>query len=155
VRIAVLSIGCAIGLVVFGLILLPDGEVATLSTFGADGTQHQTQVWVVDGNGSSANPHGELFLRTGPRTRWLARLRARPEVELERGGETHAYVAVVEESPEVRERVNRAMAAKYGVADRLIAFVFDQRRSTPIRLVPDPSRAAEVREPAGAHAPPH
>jgi hypothetical protein len=150
VRIAVLTIGCAIGLVVFGVALLPEGEVATLSTFGADGTQHQTQVWVVDGNGSSGGSHGEIFLRTGPRTRWLARLRARPEVELERGGETHAYRAVVEEAPEVRERVNRAMAEKYGFPNRLLGRIYDPASSVPVRLVPDSKR-----KPAQADDAPH
>ena len=149
-RIAVLAIGCAIGLVVLGVALLPEGEVATLSTFGADGTSHETQVWVVDSNGSFGGSHGELFLRTGPRTRWLARLRARPQVDLERGGETHAYTAVVEESPDVRERVNRAMAEKYGFPNRLLGRIYDPASSVPVRLVPDPTR-----KPARADAAPH
>jgi hypothetical protein len=156
VRAAVLMIGCLIGGLVVGVLLVPEGEVATLSTLAADGVEHETQVWVVEGDGLPDDAAGVVFLRAGsPDASWLARLRARPEVALERGEERRAYLAVPESDAALRERVNRAMAAKYGVADRLIAFVFDQRRSTPIRLVPDPSRAAEVKQPAGAHAPPH
>lgn len=139
-RIAVLTIGCLIGALVLGVVLLPDGEVATLTTFGTDGAEHATQVWVVEGNGLPAGAPGELFLRTGPRARWLARLREKPEVELKRGEVRLAYVAVVEESAELRESVNRAMEQKYGLPDRLLGSVLDERTAVPVRLVPDPTR---------------
>lgn len=154
-RAAVLLIGCLIGGLVLGILLVPEGEVATLSTVAPDGAEHETEVWVVEGDGLPGDDAGVVFLRAGsPRASWLARLRARPEVGLERGEERRAYVAVPEDDSRIREGVNRAMAAKYGVADKLIALVFDQRESTPVRLVPDPGGAAEVRPPAGAHAVP-
>jgi hypothetical protein len=150
VRIAVLTIGCAIGALMLGVVLVPEGEVATLSTYESDGTEHETQVWVVEGNGLPKGSPGEVFLRTGPRARWLARLRAKPEVELERRGEVHSYVAVVEESPEVREGVNEAMAEKYGLSNRLMGAVFDSSHAVPVRLVPDPTR-----QPAREDVAPH
>jgi len=140
VRIAVLTIGGLIGALVLGVMLVPEGEVATLTTFGADGAEHQTQVWVVEGNGLPAGAPGEIFLRTGPHARWLARLRAKPEVELVRGEVRLAYVAVVEESVAVRDSVNAAMDEKYGVPNRLMGRLFDARSSVPVRLVPDPTR---------------
>lgn len=141
-RIAVLAIASLIGLIVVGAMLIPEGEVATLSTFESDGSEHETQVWVVEGNGLPQGERGEVFLRTGPRTRWLARLRARPEVVLERGDERTAYLAVVEDSPEIREQVNQAMAEKYGLSNRLLASIYDPARAVPVRLVPDPTRQA-------------
>jgi hypothetical protein len=150
VRIAVLVIGVLIGLIVLGVILVPEGEVATLLTFASDGTEHETQVWVVEGNGLPAGESGEVFLRTGSRARWLARLRAKPQVELERDDERRAYLAVVEESAEVRDRVNEAMAKKYGLPNRLLGSFADARKAVPVRLVPDPTR-----QPAQEDAAPH
>lgn len=141
-RVAVLAIASLIGLIVIGAVLVPEGEVATLSTFESDGTEHETQVWVVEGNGFPGAERGQLFLRTGPRTRWLARLRSQPEVVLARGEERVAYLAVVEESPELRDHVNEAMAEKYGLSDRLLGGIYDPARAVPVRLVPDPTRQA-------------
>ena len=155
-RAAVLMIGCVIGGLLLSVLLVPEGEVATLATLAADGVEYETQVWVVEGDGLPDAAEGVVFLRAGsPGASWLARLRERPQVALERGEERRAYLAVPEEDASLRERVNRAMAAKYGVSDRLIAFVFDRGSAVPIRLVPDPSRQEALREPAGAHAPRH
>ena len=155
-RAAVLTIGCLIGALVLGVMLVPEGEVATLATVASDGAEYETQVWVVEGNGLPDVAAGVVYLRAGsPDASWLTRLRARPEVALERGEERRAYLAVPEDDAALRERVNQAMAAKYGVSDRLIAYVFDRGSSVPIRLVPDPSRQEGLGEPAGAHAPPH
>jgi hypothetical protein len=150
VRIAVLTIGCLIGALVLGVVLVPEGEVATLTTFGADGGEHETQVWVVEGNGLPSGEPGQLFLRTGPRARWLARLRANPKVELARGEVNVAYLAVVEESDAVRESVNAAMEEKYGAPNRLLGRLFDPGTSVPVRLVPDPTRKL-AEEDAGPH----
>jgi hypothetical protein len=148
VRVAVLAIGCLIGALVIGGILIPEGEVATLSTFPKEGSPQQTAVWVVEGDGLGES--GEVFLRTDPHTAWLARVRANPAVELARGGESRAYLAKPVEDDGLRRRVNQAMAAKYGVADRVIGAIFDPAHSVPIRLVPDPTR-----KPAEEHAAPH
>jgi hypothetical protein len=155
VRAAVLTIGCLIGGLVFGVLLVPEGEVATLATVAADGAEYETQVWVVEGDGLPDAAAGVVYLRAGsPGASWLERVRARPEVALARGEERRAYLAVPQDDPALREHVNRAMAEKYGISDRLITYVFDRGSSVPIRLVPDPSRQDGLREPAGAHAPP-
>jgi hypothetical protein len=73
---------------------------------------------------------------------------------LVRDGTAQPYLAEIAESAEVREGVNRAMAAKYGVADRLLAQLLDPARSIPVRLVPDPTRESAARE-AGSDARPH
>jgi hypothetical protein len=148
VRVAVLAIGCLIGALVLGVMLVPEGEVATLSTFPTEGAPQETAVWVVEGDG--LGDAGEVFLRTGPHTKWLGRVRANPAVELARGGESRPYVARPVEDDGLRRRVNQAMAAKYGVADRLISAIFDPAHAVPIRLVPDPTR-----KPAAEHAAPH
>jgi hypothetical protein len=139
-RLAVVAIGCLIGALVLGVLLLPEGEVATLSTFQGDGAPQETAVWVVEGNGLGGG--GEVFLRTGPNTAWLARLRANPAVvlERERDGEPRPYLARIEEADDLRGSVNEAMAEKYGVADKVIGVFFDPAESVPIRLVPDPTR---------------
>jgi hypothetical protein len=137
-RATVLAIGFLIGALVLGVMLLPEGEVATLSTFVEGGAPQETAVWVVEGDG--LGDAGELFLRTGPRTAWLGRLRANPAVKLARGGEQRAYVAKPEDDAELRSRVNLAMADKYGLADRVISAFFDPAHAVPIRLVPDPTR---------------
>jgi hypothetical protein len=155
VRAAVLMIGCLIGGLVVGVLLVPEGEVATLATFSADGVEYETQVWVVEGDGLPGGTPGVVYLRAGsPEASWLARLRERPQVALERGEERRAYLALPEDDPALREGVNRAMAEKYGVSDRLIAYVFDRGEAVPIRLVPDPTRPAPGAEASGAHAPP-
>jgi hypothetical protein len=146
-RAVVLAVGILIGAVVLGGILIPKGEVAMLSTFAENGVEQETAVWVVEGDGLGGA--SELFLRTGPETGWLARLRTNPAVELERAGETRAYLAKVEEDAATRARINEAMAAKYGFANRIVGVVIDHEIAVPIRLVPDPNR-----KPA-EHASPH
>jgi hypothetical protein len=148
VRVAVLAIGCLIGALVLGVMLLPEGEVATLSTFVKEGAPQETAVWVVEGDGLGES--GELFLRTDPHTAWLGRVRANPAVELARDGTPRPYLAKPVEDDGLRRRVNQAMAAKYGFADRVISAIFDPAHSVPIRLVPDPER-----KPAAEHAAPH
>jgi hypothetical protein len=54
----------------------------------------------------------------------------------------------------LREPLNRAMAAKYGVADRLLGLVLDPGSSVPVRLVPDPGRESAARIAPGEHARP-
>lgn len=154
-RAAVLTIGCVIGAIVLSVLLVPEGEVATLSTFEADGRDHETQVWVVDADALPGASPGAVFLRASSRhAGWLARLRAVPQVELARGETTRTYRAEVADAADLREPLNRAIAAKYGVADRLLALLLDPALSVPIRLVPDPTRESAARAAPGEHARP-
>jgi hypothetical protein len=78
VRAAVLTIGIVIGGLVFGVMLVPEGEVATLATLSLDGAEHETELWVVEA--ASVVPQdgaGALFLRAhSQRAGWLRRLRS-------------------------------------------------------------------------------
>ena len=106
-------------------------EVAVLRTFGADGHGHDTKLWVVD-------HEGQPWLRGGrSRLSWLERIRRNPRVELVRRGATSLYVASIDETPEVKQEINEAMAAKYGWIDRWYEILI-RPDSIPIRLDPAP-----------------
>lgn len=152
-RWAVLSIGIAIGSVVLAVFavdywLLDEREVATLTTHAADGETFETQVWVVDGEAltdaavpADSDAAGALFLRAyRPDAAWLKRLAASSAVELQRDGWSRPYRAEPIADDALRARLNAAMASKYGLADRLLASIFDGAVAVPVRLVPDASR---------------
>ncbi len=106
------------------------GEVVVLQTQDAAGAKQETRVWVVDEG-------GHAYIRAGdPRSSWLLNIQKNPAVEVERGGKSAAFTAV----PDVasRDRINAALLAKYGWADRVIAALFGREDATPIRL--DPAR---------------
>ena len=104
------------------------GEVVVLHTEDDVGLGYQTSLWVID-------DRGQIWLRAGqPGADWLERLKARPRVQLERGGVTVDYNARVLETQ--RDRINRLMAEKYGWADQLIGMRRDDSGTMPIRLDP-------------------
>ena len=104
------------------------GEVVVLRTVDAEGQLHETRLWVVDHEGSA-------WLRAGnPDAGWFPRLAARPEVEVERAGETRKFHAVP--APEARDPINDLMQQKYGWADSYISFFFARAKKVPVRLVP-------------------
>jgi hypothetical protein len=108
------------------------GEVVTLTTFEADGSEVETRLWVVDASGSS-------WLRAGvPASGWLLRAEAHPVVEVERGGRSNRYRAVPVREPESRDQIHALMRAKYGFADRWISLIRDGQSSVAVRLVPIP-----------------
>lgn len=142
-KVPLLLAGLTVGLVVFVTAFgIDEGEVVNLSTVDAGGAQFETQLWIIEQD-------GHLYLRAGrPAARWLARLRAHPEVKIERDGSTSAYRAVPVDDPATREAVNGAMAEKYGQADRLIARIFDRSQAVPIRLEPlGPGKGTDSRHP--------
>ena len=113
-----------------GLMMLASesGEVVVLTTQGSDGSSHDTRLWVVESGGA-------LWLRAGvPSSKWLARLRAAPEVRVLRAGVTETFRAVPHESPADRDRINAAMAEKYGWAEWLVSSTRDGRKSIAVRL---------------------
>ena len=104
------------------------GEVVVVRTFDAKGAAHETRLWIVDEGDA-------VWLRAGdPGSSWLLRLKANPEIEVERGGTTLAYRATP--VPEALARVNAAMDDKYGFANRYIGMFFPRGRATPVRLDP-------------------
>jgi hypothetical protein len=128
VRNALLIIGFLIGGVVAGVMLVDEGEVVTLGTRGSDGERYDTQLWVIEEG-------GDLYLRAHfARAKWLARLRNQPEVDLRRGAASQSFLAGPVDDAEVRRAVNRAIAAKYGLADRLASLVWNPEKSIPVHL---------------------
>ena len=127
-RNAMLTIGLLIGGLVAGVMLVDEGEVVTLGTRGSNGDRYGTQLWVIEEG-------GDLYLRAHfARAMWLARIRNQPEVDLRRGEASQSFLAGPVDDPEVRRAVNRAMAAKYGFADRLASRVWNPEKSIPVQL---------------------
>jgi hypothetical protein len=112
------------------------GEVVTLHTRDGDGEWQPTPLWVVDFGDAS-------YLRAGAPdgSGWVTRLRADPQVRLERSGKVED-VRLVEEAPQL-QAVHAAMAAKYGWADDFVAIMSgDRTQSLALRIevVGEPSR---------------
>jgi len=123
-----LIIGLLIGGVIAGFMLIDEGELVTLYSRGPDGDRYGTQLWVIEEG-------GELYLRAHyPGAKWLARIRDHHGVELRRGDASQSFLARPVDDPEVRRAVNRAMAAKYGLADRLASSVWNPEKSVPVLL---------------------
>lgn len=95
------------------------GEVVTLHTQDADGAWQTTPLWIVDAQDGT-------YLRAGqPESGWLLRLRANPEVKLERDGKTQPVRLV--ETPEAVAAVNQMMSGKYGWADDFVGLMAGDR----------------------------
>ena len=88
-------------------------EVIVLRTENADGTWLVRRLWLVDESGYA-------WLHGGD-SEWMRNLRARPIVEIERGGETHRYRATAELGP--HPVIHERLREKYGIADRWVRFV--------------------------------
>jgi hypothetical protein len=125
---ALALVGVALGLLY--VVTAERVEVVVLHHHGADGEQ-RTRLWVTDDS-------GHAWLRTGAENAsWLPRLRAQPEVELERGGATSRFRAVVVDEAETVGRINQRTLEKYGWSEQLLrATGLDPRRQVAIRLDP-------------------
>jgi hypothetical protein len=129
-----LRIGIGIGLVLWvggAIFASRSGEVAVLTTTDARGARQQTPLWIVEYGGFS-------WLRAGSvKAAWLARIRAHPQIEIERGGATSAYRGTL--APESTDEINARMADKYGLADRLVGLLLPGSRgnSMAVRLDPE------------------
>lgn len=102
------------------------GEVVTLWTTDERGIEYSTSLWVVEDAGSQ-------WLRAGSTdSGWYQRLKARPEIKMERNGELRRYEA--QPHPDQTARINALMARDYGIADRLVGIARDESQSVAIRL---------------------
>lgn len=120
-----------LAVIVIGLQMVASesGEVVVVRTF-AGGEAKTTRLWVVDDAGVS-------WLRSGsPSSSWYQRIRENPEIEVERGGELHAYTAFPIEGGPTVDHVNALMSRKYGWADGLIGATLDRSDAVAIRLDP-------------------
>jgi hypothetical protein len=123
---AILGLGVAYVLAHWALIEV-GREVIVLRTEEPDGGWLESRLWIVDDGGVS-------YLHGGD-SRWMHNLKARPIVEVERGGETRRYRAVPVPGP--HPRIHELLRAKYGIADRWVRFVGpDKEYTMPVRLDP-------------------
>jgi hypothetical protein len=106
-------------------------EVVELRTTDEDGDTRRTRVAVLDHEGS-------VWVGAGPTRRWAGNMRARPRVELVRGGESSCRLAMFEEDPEVRLSVLSGLEAKYRIARFMAAL------GSPLWLRPADASGAEV-----------
>jgi hypothetical protein len=128
-----------LGVLVFvGLATVIAGEVVEtviVHGYDADGTVHNSKVWVVDIDGTP-------WVRVGRGGRtWGERLRSNPRAELVRNGITTARIATLDDGPETRARVDAAFAEKYGLVDWWFGVVI-RKNPIPIRLDPAPTPPA-------------
>ena len=101
-------------------------EVVVLTTTDAEGRRFETPLWILA-------EEGALWIRAErPSSDWLARLRAQPLVEIERGGDRTRYRALP--APESRGHVNELMAERYGWVEELLALLQNRDTAIPIRL---------------------
>jgi hypothetical protein len=135
VRWIAIVLGALLALVVafLGLVYaaMESGEVVVVRAADAQGATHETRLWVVDTDGFA-------WLRTGdPDNPWLVRVRANPEIEVVRDGESRRFHAVPTTEPAVRDRINALTLEKYGWAERLLrAIALRPERATAVRLEP-------------------
>lgn len=125
IAIGVASVLAVLGGMLFGL--SEAGEVVVLTSVDDVGATHETRLWVLD-------HEGDVYLRAGDAdSRWFARVRSRPLVLLERGGELRR--ARLDPVPGKTPEVNAAMALKYGFADLFIGSIMPRDRAVAIRVV--------------------
>jgi hypothetical protein len=147
VKIVLVAVAALVAILVLGSMAVDEGEVVTLTTQDVGGATHDTQLWVVELD-------GQLYLRSAsPENDWLERLRAHPEVVLERGEERLAFRAFALNGGEVLARVNRAMELKYGATDAFYSRLFPRERAVAVRLEPVDHEGELAGEHAGAGAP--
>jgi hypothetical protein len=144
----------AMGVIAAGLVLaafsLDEGEIVTLVSLDANGMEHDTQLWFV-------RIDGVLFLRAStPRVGWLRRVTDSGRITVERNDVRAVFDVTRSDDPITRALVNRAMARKYGLADRVWALVSNRSESVPLRLTPGPPEAEPLGSPShpGAGASP-
>jgi hypothetical protein len=104
-----------------------NSEVVVLRTFGTGHVEHYASLWMIeDGR--------HLWVRADNRERrWLRHVRANPQIELSRDGQTRSYLATFFDYPDAREYVDSRFRQKYGFADWVRALTED-RDTLPIRL---------------------
>ena len=129
-RIALVLAGVLVAFAAVGIIGAESGEVIVLHTTGADGASRTTRLWIVDDADGA-------WLRAGhDGLPWFRDLEERPEVAIERGGETLAVRAVPSRDPADFARISALTATKYGWRERLYVMVGGGKIAIPIRLDP-------------------
>jgi hypothetical protein len=141
------AIAAGLFAIVFGAVTwaaLESAEVVVLRTFDADGTAHESRVWIADDEVG-----GAWIEAAEPQKPFYLRVIARPEVELLRGGETLALRAVPFPGAEGHHRIRELLAAKYGWRDVWVGLLVDTSASVAVRLEPAPGTPDSL-SPSGA-----
>lgn len=111
------------------IVALEGREVVVLRTFDAEGQVRKTRTWVAD------DDDGYTWIEAAnPERPFLAQLRTRPEVGLDRGGTVYSCTAIVAPNPDGHQHIRRLLAAKYGWADAWIGLLTDTKASLAVRL---------------------
>lgn len=118
----------AVALLASASFWLDEGEVVTLITTDENGHEFETGLWIVE---LDSVPY---LCAASTGAAWLERIRARPDVQLDRAGRRIDYRAIPIDDGDTRDAVSRAMAEKYGRLDRAVAMFRDHRHSVPVRL---------------------
>ncbi len=121
----------ALVLVGGGLTILESAssDVAVLHTRDTGYQDRYTTLWVVEDSRS-------LWVRAAtPDRKWLAEVRPGTQIRLERYDSEASYRATISRDKVIRERVDRMMREKYGLADRVRELVLGTD-TVPVRLMP-------------------
>lgn len=110
------------------LVALEGREVVVVETTDASGAARRTRAWIADEAGAA------WIEAASPERPFVADLRARPGLVLERGGARRTCTAAILPNPDGHARIRRLLAARYGWADRWIGLLADTRASLGIRL---------------------
>ena len=130
IRVVLVLAGVIVALFALVMVAAETPEVVVLHTISAEGARHTTRLWIVDDADGA-------WLRAGNEgSSWFRDLQGRPNVEIERSGETLAVRAVPSRDPADRARINALTAAKYGWAESLYAMVGGGAGAIPIHLEP-------------------
>lgn len=122
--------GIAVALLLLAALFMDEGEVVTLITTDSEGHEFETGLWIVELDGT-------LHLRADSlKASWLARLQVRPDVQLRDEGRLGAYRAERIDDLAVRDRVDGAMARKYGWLNTTVGWVRRRADTVAIRLLP-------------------
>jgi hypothetical protein len=110
---------------------LESSDVVVLRTFDADGTAHDSRVWLAeDASGArwieAAEPGKPFYLR----------LLARPDVIVVQNDTATPMTAVPEPGETGHRRVRGLLRAKYGWRDAWIGLLVDTSASVAVRLEP-------------------
>ncbi len=139
-RITVALVVLLLAAVSFGVVTLAalEGrEVVILRTADGHGATHETRTWIAEDDGA-------LLVEAANAARpFLADVRARPEIELRRGGASYRCGATPLPNPEGHRKIRRLLAEKYGWADRWIALIADTSGSVAVRLACEPVAGRE------------
>ena len=127
-RIMGLLVGAVVLLAALSIGFSEWGEVVVVRPLGVE-SPTETRVWIVE------LPDG-AYLRGGHGEGWAESIVMAGHASLQRDGVWQHYRVFDVPGPVARDRVNTAMADKYGFSDRFIGWTRDVETTRPLRLEP-------------------